>query len=45
MIDLVPLRPQPQAWLWHSVLAYFAEDYCKYLVDTGAKVESGVRGR
>ena len=35
MIALVPLRPQPQAWLRHSVLADFAEDYCKYLVDTG----------
>ncbi|MFT0174829.1 tyrosine-type recombinase/integrase [Paraburkholderia mimosarum] len=35
MIALVPLRPQPQAWLWHSVLADFAEDYCKYLVDAG----------
>src|ERR1700752_5128991 len=35
MIALVPLRPRPQAWLWQSVLADFAEDYCKYLVDTG----------
>lgn len=35
MIDLVPLRPRPQEWLWQSVLADFAEDYCKYLVDTG----------
>ena len=35
MIALVPLRPQPQAWLWHSVLAPFAERYCEYLVETG----------
>jgi len=35
MFALIPLRPQPQAWLWHSVLADFAEEYCKYLVDAG----------
>ena len=35
MIGLVPLRPQPQAWLWRSVLSPFAERYCEYLVDTG----------
>ncbi len=35
MIGLVPLRPQPQAWLWRSVLSPFAEHYCEYLVETG----------
>ena len=35
MIGLAPLRPQPQAWLWRSVLSSFAERYCEYLVDTG----------
>ncbi|SAK80008.1 integrase family protein [Caballeronia hypogeia] len=35
MIGLVPLRPQPQAWLWRSVLSPFAARYCEYLVDTG----------
>lgn len=35
MIGLVPLRPQPQAWLWHSVLSPFAERYCEYLVERG----------
>ena len=35
MIGLIPLRPQPQAWLWRSVLSPFAERYCEYLVDTG----------
>ncbi|CAN7779564.1 tyrosine-type recombinase/integrase [Paraburkholderia hospita] len=35
MIGLVPLRPQPQAWLWRSALSPFAERYCEYLVETG----------
>jgi integrase/recombinase XerD len=35
MIGLVPLRPQPQAWLWRSILSPFAERYCEYLVETG----------
>jgi integrase/recombinase XerD len=35
MIGLVPLRPQPQAWLWRSVLSPFAERYCEYLVEAG----------
>jgi integrase/recombinase XerD len=35
MIGLIPLRPQPQAWLWRSVLCPFAERYCEYLVEAG----------
>ncbi|WP_317923664.1 site-specific integrase [Cupriavidus sp. TA19] len=35
MIGFVPLRPQPQAWLYRSVLCPFAERYCEYLVESG----------
>ena len=35
MIGLTPLRPQPQAWLWGSVLSPFAERYCEYLLERG----------
>ncbi|MBP0596409.1 tyrosine-type recombinase/integrase [Paraburkholderia sp. LEh10] len=35
MNGLTPLRPQPQAWLWRSVLSPFAERYCDYLLERG----------
>jgi hypothetical protein len=35
MIGLTPLRPQPQTWLWRSVLSPFAERYCEYLLERG----------
>jgi len=35
MIGLIPLQPQPQAWLWRSDLSRFAERYCEYLVESG----------
>jgi len=35
MIGLIPLRSQPQAWLWRSDLSRFAERYCEYLVESG----------
>ncbi len=35
MIGLTPLRPQPQAWLWRSVLSPFSERYCEYLLEQG----------
>ncbi|MGF6546763.1 hypothetical protein QFZ96_001834 [Paraburkholderia youngii] len=35
MTGLTPLRPQPQAWLWRSVLSPFAERYCEYLLEQG----------
>jgi len=40
MIGLVPLRPQPQAWLWRSVLSPFAERYCEYLIERGYAVRT-----
>ncbi len=35
MIELIPLRPQSQAWLWGSVLSPYSERYCEHLIKAG----------